>query len=285
MGDLMRAVLTEVDGNTPLDAPYVTTRVYYSSSYGVRRNGTNNWTGAVGELLRQETDIGVGLFPVTRRLVLSGIEYSVPVLTTGYSALVRLEPVQPGYWQFLAPYALQVWLAIIGMIVVSGLLTWGIDKFSPFGFYRTKGHPENRRGLDLRNSLWNGWLAFLGKDTQEVEGCASRLTILGLTLCAFFMLRAYTASLTAILTVRDLTTTINGWQDVRDRGLPFALVTGSTTDAYIRNSDDPAMAAMLQNAKYYGSLSDAIEGLRVGAVPAVIAESLLIKFARLTPPW
>lgn len=43
------------------------------------------------------------------------------------------------------------------------------DKLSPFGFSRTESEPDARRGLNLPNSIWNGWLAILGKARVACE--------------------------------------------------------------------------------------------------------------------
>jgi hypothetical protein len=89
------------------------------------------------------------------------------------------------------------------------------DRLSPFGFRNRGHHPEERRTLSPSNVLFNSALTMLDKETGGSNAWSSRLAILSALIC--FMLPAYIASLTAILTVRPLQPTLLSWTDVQVR--------------------------------------------------------------------
>ena len=53
---------------------------------------------------------------------------------------------------------MQVWLCILGAYVITSLLMWVFDKFSPFSYQNSPDHEdqqdEERRMFSLKESLW-----------------------------------------------------------------------------------------------------------------------------------
>lgn len=258
-------------------------RLVPTLAYG-SRSAAGNWSGAIGDLLSDRAQVGVGLFPVSPQLVAAGLQYSTPILSTGFTTLTRLQQAETDPWAFLKPFSLQLWLAICGTLALAAVILWATDKVNPFGFHNTQGHPEERRGLNLFNSLWNGWLVFTGKNSMAVQSVSARWVILGLMVAAMFLLKAYIASLTSILVSRDLRLAVAGWQDVSARGLAWGLVAQSPTQSYLASSSDPRMQALLAKAVVFNTFDDAVAALRQGKIPALISESIVIKFSRMFPP-
>lgn len=81
-------------------------RLVLTAAYG-SRNATGNWSGAIGDLLSERTQMGVGLFPISPALVASGLQYSTPILSTGFTTLTRLQQAETDPWAFLKVRALQ----------------------------------------------------------------------------------------------------------------------------------------------------------------------------------
>lgn len=81
-------------------------RLVPTLAYG-SRSAAGNWSGAIGDLLSDRTQVGVGLFPVSPQLVAAGLQYSTPILSTGFTTLTRLQQAETDPWAFLKVCILQ----------------------------------------------------------------------------------------------------------------------------------------------------------------------------------
>jgi ABC-type amino acid transport substrate-binding protein len=281
--DLLRYIVANArDMNPALGSVNPVLNLQTVKSYGSRANGS--WTGAIGGLLRAQYDMGVGMFPVTSNLTRTGMDFSVPFLSTGFSTLTRYKPIEPPLWAFLGPFSPTVWLAIIVTVFATMTLAWAVDLVTPFGWTHVATSPEDKRNLALVNALWSGMLALFSKDMMEIRAMSTRVCTVAVVFFIYFMMRAYTSSLTAILTVRDLGTEVTGWEDLRDRRLLWGAVAESPAAQFFSDTESAELLPLVPQMILYDNLTEAESALRQGSIAAVIAESLTVKYAALFPP-
>jgi hypothetical protein len=100
-------------------------------------NGT--WTGVMGYLTRKEVDLAafpLSLTPIRATL----IDYTPPFLTEGYAILKRKEESISDFRTFLQPFTSSTWLALLGALLVSGILMFSLDRITGIARRRANGH-------------------------------------------------------------------------------------------------------------------------------------------------
>ncbi|XP_069104055.1 glutamate receptor U1-like [Argopecten irradians] len=104
------------------------------NKFGHRLNGTGDWTGMIGELVRKEADIAAAALTVSAERAKS-VQFSQAFATTGISVLLKKpKPHQPSPNSAILPFrpfTVGIWISIIVAYVVVSLALYGICRFNP----------------------------------------------------------------------------------------------------------------------------------------------------------
>ena len=97
-----------------------------------RNKETGEWNGLIGELVKGEVDIAVAAMTVTSERE-EVIDFVSPYFAQSGISIISRKPVRPrSLFKFLEVLRVEVWLAILGALVVTALMLWFLDKFSPY---------------------------------------------------------------------------------------------------------------------------------------------------------
>ncbi|KAK3887009.1 hypothetical protein Pcinc_002628 [Petrolisthes cinctipes] len=160
-------------------------------SWGVEKNGT--YDGMMGLLQREEKDFCTVAGPSAGRLKVTEYARGYP---SDMVTVISLKPTTlPQYLSLVRPFSGQVWMAMVGSVVFSGLMLWTLQKIWAFA---TGG-----RGVQLNLALLYSWGALLEQPPPElfVRGFGQMLVGWWLVACLIFS-TGFKSSLIAHLTVQ-----------------------------------------------------------------------------------
>ncbi|NXA52025.1 GLRK protein, partial [Nothocercus julius] len=198
-----------------------------------------NWTGMIGEIIRQEADIAVAPLTVTsaREEVVS---FTTPFLQTGIGILLRKDSVsqEMPLFHFLAPFSKETWTGLLFAYVLTCLCLCLVARLSPCEWNEPK-REENH--FTFLNSLWfgAGALALQGV-TPRPKALSVRVIAAIWWLFTLALVAAYIANFTALLSAGSEQLPIQTFEDlVKQRELEFGTLDGSSTYYFFKNSKNP----------------------------------------------
>ncbi|XP_015738046.1 probable glutamate receptor isoform X1 [Coturnix japonica] len=213
-------------------------KVVGDGKYGaISSNG--NWTGMIGEILRQEADIAVAPLTVTsaREEVVS---FTTPFLQTGIGILLRKDTISQdmSFFHFLAPFSKETWTGLLFAYVLTCICLFLVARLSPCEWNEPKNE-ENH--FTFLNSLWFGAGALtLQGATPRPKAFSVRVIAAIWWLFTIALLAAYIANFTALLSSGSEQLTIQTFEDlVKQRKIEFGTLDGSSTFYFFKNSKNP----------------------------------------------
>ncbi|XP_050787676.1 probable glutamate receptor [Gopherus flavomarginatus] len=206
--------------------------------YGAVSSG-GNWTGMVGEIVRQEADLAVAPLTITsaRDEVIS---FTMPFLATGIGILLRKEAASQGasLFGFLAPFSKETWTGVMVAYLLTCLCLFLAARLSPCEWKEPKSE-ENH--FTFLNSLWFGAGALtLQGAAPHPKALSGRIIATIWWLFTISLLAAYIANFTALLSSGNEPLPIQTFEDlVKQREIEFGTVEGSSTFQFFKNSRNP----------------------------------------------
>ncbi|XP_071514970.1 ionotropic receptor 21a-like [Panulirus ornatus] len=235
-----------------------------------------SWYGMVGQLERNEVDIGVANLYVSS-FQTEVLDFSAPYTSEMTCFMTRTEPPLPR-WQALAfPFHIRMWLAILAGLTVSGPLLFFVAWCSS----RCGG--EEIRSLQ---SLSFSWYYAFGMHFCEAHVSLPRMAstqilVMFLWLYTMILTIAYSSNLRAFLIVRKPPAMMETIKEVYESGLQVA-ADGTIYKAGIAASSDPYLQGLTKVYKGYDFQEEAfplvLEGKAVFLGNRVTLEFLVSKF-------
>lgn len=229
-----------------------------------------HWVRTVPELIdavrTRRADVAVAAISITSERE-AAIDFSTPFYESGLSILVNaegkstldsvLEAIMT--WDFL-----KICGVLFGLLVVTAHLVW---------LFERKLNPEQFPEPYLRGVWESGWWAI---STILSGGCDAKgpMALAGRIVGAFWMLVCiivityFTAAITTIMTVNQLTSDINGPNDLP--GQNVATVRGSTAERYVRGRHAKVRAVT--------TIDDAYAALNNRQVRAVVYDAPMLMY-------
>ncbi|KAI8472309.1 MAG: hypothetical protein J3K34DRAFT_519790 [Monoraphidium minutum] len=262
-----------------------------------------SWTGVMGELTRRRADLA--LFPLTlTRARNQYISATVAFMDTGFALLVRIVKLSRSY-SFLLPFEARclrtTWLLVFAALAAVILVASLLQSWTRRARYRAL---ERRYGLEQTN---------VGGRRERVmqHGIQSIFTLIGqgsapkahswgvkllylawalfsvtmlFALFSVIMLSAYTANLTANLTVSRMGSTIQSLLDLKRSGQMFGVPFDSSVSRYFRDSNDGLATSLEVAMVEYKDSATAVSDLRRGGIGAYITDYPVVKGLAAEPP-
>ncbi|KAL2331832.1 hypothetical protein Fmac_019413 [Flemingia macrophylla] len=212
----------------------------------------NNFDAAVGD---------VTIVPNRTRF----LDFTQPYMESGLVVVVPVKEIKSSPWSFLKPFTAQMWCVTGAFFIFVGTVVWILEH----------RHNPEFRGKPKKQLMTVFWFSFSTMFFSHRENTVSGLGRLVLIIWLFVVLiinSSYTASLTSILTVQQLSSQIEGIDSLISGVQPIGIQEGSFARKYLTEelNIQPSRIVTLKNMEAY---IDALErGPKNGGVVAVVDE-------------
>ncbi|XP_074647891.1 glutamate receptor ionotropic, delta-1-like [Tubulanus polymorphus] len=237
--------------------------------YGAKdSNGT--WNGMIGELVRKDADIALATLGISaeREKVVDFtkpyMEYSADILLKRPEAKDENEMTM--ITAFLRPFETNVWITIFGCILAVGVLLHLLNRFGPYGSYRSQLPGNEPIDFNLVNSVWFAFATFWA---TGVDSCprspSSRILSAVWWFFTLIVISTYTANLAAYLTVTGLEAPIASVDDLaKQTEIGYGTVEDSNLFSFFKESKIGIYETMYKfmNGTDEYVVSDYREGIR-----------------------
>ncbi|XP_014502278.1 glutamate receptor 3.4 isoform X2 [Vigna radiata var. radiata] len=212
----------------------------------------NNYDAAVGD---------VTIVPNRTRF----LDFTQPYIESGLVVVVPVKEIKSSPWSFLQPFTAEMWCVTGAFFILVGTVVWILEH----------RHNPEFRGKPKKQLMTVFWFSFSTMFFSHRENTVSGLGRLVLIIWLFVVLiinSSYTASLTSILTVQQLSSQIEGIDSLISSNQPIGIQEGSFARKYLTEelNIQPSRIVTLKNMEAY---IDALErGPKDGGVVAVVDE-------------
>lgn len=244
----------------------------------------------MGELTRGRADMA--LFPLTlTSLRQRYITATVPYLDAGYALLVRQVVADTSY-SFLLPFRPGTWLlllaALASVILALSLLDAATRRARHRAlarYYGVERAARKRRRERAMEYATESVFMLMGQGSPP-NSRAWSVRVLFVCWCVFsiIMLSAYTANLTANLTVSRLDSTLRSLGALKRSGQMFGVPADSSVVRYFRESRDGLASSLLPAMVEYRNQTDAVAAVRAGRLGAYVTDWPVLKGLASEPP-
>ncbi|XP_057974475.1 glutamate receptor 3.3 isoform X2 [Malania oleifera] len=191
-------------------------------------------------------------------------DFTQPYVASGLLVVAPFKESNTGAWAFLQPFTPLMWCVIAGSFLAVGLIVWILEHRINDEF---RGPPKRQ----LVTILWFSFstLFFAHKNTMSTLG---RLVLLIWLFVVLIINSSYTASLTSILTVQQLSSPIKGIESLKTIDEPIGFQVGSFAEHYLEEElgiPKSRLVALGSPEAYASALQ---RGPKNGGVAAVVDE-------------
>lgn len=241
--------------------PYPVPRKYILYGDGIRNPSYSNLVAAVAE---NKYDAAVGdITIITNRTRI--VDFTQPYMESGLVIVVPVKKSKTSPWAFLKPFTIEMWLVTGGFFLLVGFVVWILEHRLNHEF----------RGPPSQQIITIFWFSFSTMFFSHRENTVSTLGRLVLLLWLFVVLiinSSYTASLTSILTVQQLTSRIEGLDSLISSNEPIGVQDGSFAYNYLiqeLNVAESRIRSLKDKVDYLNALH---LGPKRGGVAAIVDE-------------
>ncbi|KAI4322549.1 hypothetical protein L6164_022231 [Bauhinia variegata] len=241
--------------------PYAVPLKYILYGHGDRNPDYND---LVNQVAQNNFDAAVGdITIVTNRTRI--VDFTQPYKESGLVVVVPVKEIKSSPWSFLKPFTAQMWCVTGAFFLSVGAVVWILEH---------RINPEFR-GPPRKQLITIFWFSFSTMFFSHRENTVSTLGRLLLLIWLFVVLiinSSYTASLTSILTVQQLTSQIEGIDSLISSSQPIGVQDGSFAKKYLINELNIAESRIV-TLKSQQEYVDALQrGPRNGGVVAIVDE-------------
>ncbi|XP_074355792.1 glutamate receptor 2.8-like [Apium graveolens] len=181
--------------------------------------------------------------------------------TYSNSALVMLVPVQSKMphkaWLFLKPFTKAMWLFILAITIYNGFVIWLIErKHSP----RLRGSATEQTGI----LIWLSFTTLFSLNGGKLHSNLSRMAIVVWLFVALIITQSYTASLSSMLTVKQLEPTVSDIETLKNNNV----IVGYGKGAFVAKYLVEVLGFKPYNLKNFSSPQDYAKALKTGEIAA-----------------
>ncbi|XP_023518022.1 glutamate receptor 3.6-like isoform X1 [Cucurbita pepo subsp. pepo] len=220
------------------------------------------------ELVRQITtgvfDAAIGdIAIITNRTRMA--DFTQPYIESGLVVIAPVKKLNSNAWAFLRPFTAKMWCITAVSFLVVGVVVWILE-------HRIN---DDFRGPPKRQVITILWFSFSTMFFSHRENTVSTLGRLVLLIWLFVVLiinSSYTASLTSILTVQQLSSSVKGIETLVSNNDPIGYQQGSFTRNYLIEElgiHESRLVPLISIEHYVKALND---GPQKNGVAAIVDE-------------
>lgn len=246
--------------------------IYIVDKYG-SPTGDGKWNGMVGEVLSGNATFGMGAISITSERE-KDVDFTLGVMTTGVNLLISKPKIMDSIFQFMEPFSLNLWMAIVGASVGVSILYFVLD------------YPSEERKFSARETWWFsvGTLLMRGTDFAP-RPSSQRILTAGFLFFVLITVSSYTANMAAFLTTNNLEKQIQTLEELVERSdFQCGTVKDSATMNFFKTSSKPIYRKVWSKMSEGGLVSGSKEGrerVRAGGY-AFIFDYMINSYSELT---
>ncbi|XP_052178538.1 glutamate receptor 3.4-like [Diospyros lotus] len=241
--------------------PYAVPHIYMVYGDGLKNPSYNN---LVNDVALNKYDAAVGDVTITTNRTRI-VDFTQPFKESGLVIVTPVKESKSNAWAFLSPFTWEMWCVTGAFFLFVGAVVWILEHRMNHEF----------RGSPRQQIITIFWFSFSTMFFAHRENTVSALGRLVLILWLFVVLiinSSYTASLTSILTVQQLTSQIEGIDSLISSTDPIGVQDGSFAHNYLveeLNIAESRIRNLRDQEEYAYAL---LQGPKKGGVAAIVDE-------------
>ncbi|XP_051145507.1 glutamate receptor 3.2-like [Andrographis paniculata] len=188
-------------------------------------------------------------------------DFTQPYIESGLVVVAPIRKVKYSSWSFMAPFTPLMWVTTAAFFLVIGFVIWILEHRINDEF---RGPPKKQ----LITMLWFGFSTMFFSHRENTVSTLGRLVLIIWLFVVLIVTSSYTASLTSILTVQQLTPTIRGIDSLISTNDRIGFQEGSFAESYLNNELNIAKSRLVA----LGSPEEYADALTTGRVTAIVDE-------------
>ncbi|KAF3779509.1 Glutamate receptor 3-3 [Nymphaea thermarum] len=192
------------------------------------------------------------------------VDFTQPFAESGLVVVASTKRMKSGAWAFLKPFTLKMWCATAAFFIIMGAVVWTLEHRVNDEF---RGPPRQQ----IVTVLWFSFSTMFFAHRENMMSTLGRFVLVMWLFVVLIINSSYTASLTSILTVQQLSSPITGIESLIASGEPIGFQIGSYAENYLIELG--VSKSRLQSLRSPEDYADALEkGPTNGGVAAVVDE-------------
>ncbi|KAL9269001.1 Glutamate receptor 3.3-like protein [Drosera capensis] len=161
---------------------------------------------------------------VTRRTKF--VDFTQPYAESGLVVVAPYKTLNSGPWTFLQPFTPLTWCVILAFFIVVGVVIWILE-------HRVNEEFRGSPAQQLATTLWFSFSTLTFTHRENTESAAGKAVLLMWLFVVLILTSSYTASLTSILTVKKLSSPIDGIDSLMAGNQHIGYQHGSYSQQYL----------------------------------------------------
>ncbi|KAI9094157.1 hypothetical protein K1719_026739 [Acacia pycnantha] len=193
------------------------------------------------------------------------VDFTQPYMESGLVVVVPVKELKSSPWSFLKPFTAQMWCVTGAFFLLVGAVVWILE-------HRLNHEFRGSKSKQLMTIFWFSFSTLFFSHRENTVSTLGRMVLLIWLFVVLIINSSYTASLTSILTVQQLTSQIEGIDSLISSNQPIGVQDGSFTADYLTSELNIAKSRIV-NLKSEQDYIDALDrGPQGGGVAAIVEE-------------
>ncbi|XP_020582004.1 glutamate receptor 3.1-like isoform X2 [Phalaenopsis equestris] len=184
-----------------------------------------NYTELVEKVQANDFDAAVGDIAITMDRARIA-DFTQPFIEAGLVILTSVKERESSAWAFLQPFTVEMWCVTGLFFIFVGAVIWILEHRINDEF---RGPPRKQ----IITIFWFSFSTLFFAHREPTVSTLGRLVLIIWLFVVFIVQSSYTASLTSILTVRQLTSPITGIDTIINSNDPIGYQVGSFAEKYL----------------------------------------------------
>lgn len=241
--------------------PYAVPHQYIMYGDGKRNPSFGN---LVNDVAQNKYDAAIGDITITTNRTRI-VDFTQPFMESGLVVVAPVKEVKSKPWSFLMPFSWQMWAVTGVFFLFVGTVVWILEHRTNTEF---RGPPRQQ----LATVFWFSFSTMFFAHRENTGSTLGRLVLLLWLFVVLIINSSYTASLTSILTVQQLSSRVQGIDSLISSSDPIGIQDGSFAYNYLVNELNIAesrIRIMKSHDDYINALQ---KGPNEGGVAAIVDE-------------
>ncbi|XP_057516993.1 glutamate receptor 3.3-like [Amaranthus tricolor] len=189
------------------------------------------------------------------------VDFTQPFVSSGLVVVVPFKKLNSGAWAFLRPFSPLMWAVIVLSFITVGAVVWILE-------HRVNDEFRGSRTRQFITILWFSFSTLTFSHKENTLSCLGRMVVIIWLFVVLILTSSYTASLTSILTVQQLSSPIKGIDSLIVGETRIGYQVGSFAEKYLSTELNISQSRLVE-LKTPEEYADA---LRSGRIHALVDE-------------